>query len=142
MGDLSKNFSLREFEYSDTANRLGIDNKVRHNEVKKNIKALVDNILQPLRDAWNGPIFINSGYRCLKLNEAVGGVPTSQHVMGMAADCGSNDPYALAKLAKWMNLDFDQCILYPTFTHFSYRRDGRNRGEVLYNKSWKGPRGL
>lgn len=142
MGDLSKNFSLREFEYSDTANRLGIDNKVRHNEVKKNIKALVDNILQPLRDAWNGPIFINSGYRCLKLNEAVGGVPTSQHVMGMACDCGSNDPYALAKLAKWMKLDFDQCILYPTFTHFSYRRDGRNRGEVLYNKSWKGPRDL
>lgn len=142
MGDLSKNFSLREFEYSDTANRLGIDNKVRHEEVKKNIKSLVDNILQPLRNVWSGPIFINSGYRCLKLNEAVGGVPTSQHVMGCAADCGCNDPYALAKLAKWMKLDFDQCILYPTFTHFSYRRDGKNRGEVLYNKDWKGPRDL
>ena len=142
MGDLSRNFSLREFEHSDTAIRLGIDNRIRSNEVKKNIKSLVDNILQPLRDAFRSPIFINSGYRCLILNEAVGGVPTSQHVIGCASDCGCNDPYALAKLAKWMKLDFDQMILYPTFVHFSYSGDGRNRNQILYNKSWKGPRDL
>lgn len=142
MGDLSKNFSLREFEKSDTATRLGIDNRIVHKEVKDNIKALVDNVLQPLRDVYNSPIFINSGYRCLKLNEAVGGVPTSQHVMGMAADCGCNDPYALAKLAVWKGIEFDQLIVYPTFVHFSYRRDGRNREQILYNERWKGPRDL
>ena len=142
MGDLSKNFSLREFENSDIAIRLGIDNRIKSDEVKKNIQALVDNVLQPLRDAFKSPIFINSGYRCLKLNEAVGGVPTSQHVLGCAADCGCNDPYALAKLALWKNLEFDQLIVYPTFVHLSYRRDGRNRGEVLYNEKWKGPRDL
>lgn len=142
MGDLSKNFSLREFERSDTAQRLCIDNRIKSEEVKKNIKALVDNILQPLRDAFKSPIFINSGYRCLKLNEAVGGVPTSAHVWGGAADCGCNNPYALAKLAKRMNLDFDQMVLYPTFVHLSYRDDDRNRNQILYSKKWNGPRDL
>ena len=142
MGDISKNFSYKEFEKSDTAIRLGIDNKIKDGLIKDNIKELVLNILQPLRDAWGQPLFINSGYRCLKINEAVGGVPTSQHVLGQASDVGCSDPYALAKLAKWMRLDYDQCILYPSFVHFSYRKDGGNRGQLLYASSWKGKRDL
>lgn len=138
MGDISRNFSYSEFEKSDTAFRLGIDNKIKQRGIKINLKSLVDNILQPLRDSWGGPIFINSGYRCLELNKAVGGVPTSQHCLGMAADCGCTDPYSLAKLAQWMKLDFDQMILYPTFVHFSYRNDGGNRNQVLYSKAYKG----
>lgn len=140
MGDLSRNFSLREFEKSDTATRLGIDNRIVHKEVKDNIKALVDNVLQPLRDVLGKPLFINSGYRCLKVNKAVGGVPTSQHVLGMAADIGCSDPYALAKLIKKMDLDFDQIGLYPTFVHISYSKDGRNRRHVFYSSKWKGLR--
>lgn len=142
MGDISRNFSYKEFEKSDTAIRLNIDNAIKDGLVKDNIKALVDNILQPLRDAWGQPLFINSGYRCLKVNEAVGGVPTSQHVLGQASDVGCSDPYALAKLAKWMRLDYDQCILYPSFVHFSYRKGGANRGQLLYASSWKGRKDL
>mgnify|MGYP003310296305 CR=1 FL=1 len=142
MGDISRNFSYKEFEKSDTAIRLGIDNKIKEGLIKDNIKELVLNILQPLRDAWGQPLFINSGYRCLKVNEAVGGVPTSQHVLGQASDVGCSDPYALAKLAKWMRLDYDQCILYPSFVHFSYRKDGGNRGQLLYASSWKGRKNL
>lgn len=142
MGDISRNFSYKEFEKSDTAIRLGIDNKIKEGLIKDNIKELVLNILQPLRDAWGQPLFINSGYRCLKLNKVVGGVPTSQHCLGQASDVGCSDPYALAKLAKWMRLDYDQCILYPSFVHFSYRKDGGNRGQLLYSSSWKGKRGL
>lgn len=142
MGDISRNFSYKEFEKSDTAIRLGIDNKIKEGLIKDNIKELVLNILQPLRDAWGQPLFINSGYRCLKVNEAVGGVPTSQHVLGQASDVGCSDPYALAKLAKWMRLDYDQCILYPSFVHFSYRKDRGNRGQLLYASSWKGKRDL
>ena len=97
----------------------------------------MDNILQPLRDAWGEPLHINSGYRCLKLNQAVGGVPTSQHMLGQAADVRCSDPLKLAKLVKKLKLEFDQMILYPTFLHLSYQ-DGRNRGQILYNKSWKG----
>lgn len=142
MGTISKNFSYSEFEKSDTATRLHINNAITSFEVRDNIKALVENILQPLRDAWGGPLFINSGYRCLELNKAVGGVPTSQHCVGQACDVGVTDPYALAKLAKRMKLDYDQMIVYSSFVHFSYRRDGGNRGQILYNKSWKGPRDI
>lgn len=138
MGDISKNFSLQEFEKSDTATRLGINNTIKDGFIKENIKALVDNILQPLRDKWGEPLFINSGYRCPQLNKEVGGVPTSQHCIGQASDVGCIDPYALAQLAKMMRLDYDQCILYPSFVHFSYRKDGENRGQLLYSSKWKG----
>lgn len=137
---ISKNFRYSEFTKSDTATRLHIINEITTWEVRDNIKALVEDVLQPLRDAWGGPLFINSGYRCLDLNKAVGGVPTSQHVLGQAADVGCTDPYALAKLVKRMKLDVDQCILYPDFLHLSYRKDGCNRGQILYNNRYKGPR--
>ena len=139
---ISKNFSLQEFEKSDTATRLGINNTIKDEFVKENIKALVDNILQPLRDKWGEPLTINSGYRCPQLNKAVGGVPTSQHCLGQASDVGCEDPYALAKLAKRMRLDYDQCILYPTFVHFSYRKDEENRRQLLYAPSWSGRKDL
>lgn len=139
---ISKNFTWEEFTKSDTAKRLHINNAITSWEVRDNIIALVEDVLQPLRDAWGGPLFINSGYRCLELNKEVGGVPTSQHVLGQAADVGVTDPYALAKLVKRMRLDVDQMIIYPDFLHLSYRKDGCNRGQILYNKRWKGPKDL
>ena len=139
---ISKSFKWSEFTKSDTATRLHIQNEITDWDVRDNIIALVEDVLQPLRDAWGGPLFINSGYRCLELNKAVGGVPTSQHVLGQAADVGVTDPYALAQLAKRMNLGFDQMIVYPSFVHFSYRKDGCNRGQILYNRRWKGPKDL
>lgn len=142
MGDISRNFSYKEFEKSDAAIRLGIDNKIKDGLIKENIKALVDNILQPLRDACGQPLFINSGYRCLKVNEAVGGVPTSQHVMGQAADVACSDPYELAKRIKKLGLVYDQIGLYPTFVHISHRTDGTNRHNVFYASSWKGRKDL
>ena len=45
MKNVSKNFSYSEFEKSDTATRLGINNTIKDEFVKENIKALVDNIL-------------------------------------------------------------------------------------------------
>ena len=140
MGDLSKNFSWNEFTKSDTAARLHINNAITSWEVRDNIKALVEDVLQPLRDAWGEPLFINSGYRCLELNKAVGGAATSQHTKGMAADVGVTDPLALAKLAKKMRLDYDQAILYPSFLHLSYKKEGGNRNEILYSPKYKGPK--
>jgi uncharacterized protein YcbK (DUF882 family) len=139
-GKISKNFTFAEFTKSDTAKRLHINNAITTWEVRDNIIALVEDVLQPLRDAWGGPLFINSGYRCPELNEAVGGVPTSQHTKGQAADVGCSDPFALAKLAKRMNLPFDQMIIYPSFVHFSYKKDGENRGKVLYSAKYRGPK--
>ena len=57
-------------------------------EARQNIEALVTNVLDPLRDEYGKPIYVNSGYRCEKHNEAVGGVPRSQHLVGQAADIG------------------------------------------------------
>lgn len=142
MGNISKNFSYKEFEKSDVASRFHIVNVITTPEVRDSIKALVDNILQPLRDKWGGPLKVNSGYRSQELNAhpLVGGVKTSQHCKGEAADISCTDPYALAQLAKRMNLPFDQMILYPSFVHFSHKRDGENRGQILYASKYRGPR--
>lgn len=139
---ITLNFRYSEFTKSDTASRLHINNAITSWEVRDNIKALVEDVLQPLRDAWGGPLFINSGYRCLELNKAVGGVPTSQHVIGCAADVACSDPIALAGLAKRMKLDYDQCIVYDSFVHFSYRKNGGNRNEILYSPKYRGPRDI
>lgn len=137
---VSKHFKFSEFTKSDTASRHHINNAITDWEVRDNIIALVDNVLEPLREAWGGPLFINSGYRCKELNELVGGVETSQHRKGQASDVGVTDPYALAKLVQKMGLIYDQCILYPSFLHLSYKKEGENRMQLLYAKTWKGPK--
>lgn len=141
-GKLARSFDWKEFTKSDVAKAHHINNEIVDWEVRDNIKALVDNVLQPLRDAWGGPLFINSGFRCKELNELVGGVETSQHLKGEASDIGVTDPYALAKLAKKLGLVYDQMGIYASFLHISYKKDGENRGQIFYGKNWKGPRDI
>ena len=78
-------FTLEEFTYSITAQHLGIDN-TPSGEAVKNLERLVSRVLDPLREAWGSPIIVTSGYRCEELNARVGGVKTSYHLRGMAAD--------------------------------------------------------
>ena len=138
MGTISKNFSYREFEESKTAKEKGIVNVITSFEVRDAVRELTVQVLQPLRDAWGQPLKINSGYRCPKLNAAVGGVPTSQHTKGEAADIHADHPVKLAQLAYDLGLPFDQMIIYPTFVHFSHKLHGAQRHQVLYNKSYRG----
>lgn len=140
MGTISKNFSYKEFEDSDKAKGRQIQNVITDTEVRDSVKALVLNVLQPLRDEWGGPLVINSGYRCKELNKLVGGVESSQHRKGEAADVGCTDPVALARLAKRLKLPYDQMILYPSFVHFSHKLNGEQRGQILYAKSYGGPK--
>ena len=137
---LSENFTYMEFEESETADKLGIDNTINRDLIRNNIKELVFHILQPLRDKFNVPIHINSGYRCLKLNAAVGGVPSSQHVMGQAADIvvEGKKPIEVAKMIVEMGLPYDQIGLYGTFVHVSV--SSRQRNHIFYDKSYKGPK--
>ncbi len=139
MGTISENFSYREFERTDFV-RFQTQNVITDSRVRDAVKALVLDVLQPLRDAWGKPLTVNSGYRCPALNAYVGGVPASQHLKGEAADIAAEDPHALAGLAKSLGLPYDQMILYPSFVHFSHRLDGTQRGMVLYNKSYMGER--
>lgn len=129
---LTKNFKLSEFTRSATADEYGIDNTPSPSEVA-NIKALCEKLLQPLRDCYLESFYINSGFRCKELNAKVGGVPTSQHITGQAADVRVSDPRDLLTKLLDSNLEFDQAILYPTFLHLSYN-PSRNRKQVLYAK--------
>ena len=83
-----KYFTLRELTRSATAARLGIDN-TPDKAVIDNLTKLVDTVLDPLREAYGKPIVVTSGYRCQRLNKAVGGSKISQHVHGQAADIKS-----------------------------------------------------
>ena len=140
MGNISKNFSFSEFEHSKTAIERGIDNSIPSETVKKAITALVETVLQPLRDALGASVVIDSGYRCKELNELVGGVETSQHRKGEASDTRSPffSPLEIARKAVELGLPFDQLILYPTFVHFSHKLKGKQRGKILYNYRYNG----
>lgn len=124
-----------------------VKNTITSVDVRDSIKELVDTVIQPLRDAWGKPLAINSGYRCPEVNKAVGGVPTSQHSRGEACDVcpfgrnGHGDIETVRQLAitaRDLGLPFDQMILYPTFVHFSHKRNGTQRGQILYNRRYTG----
>lgn len=72
-----KYFTISELTRSDKARELHIDNTPFSYEVVANLENLIENILDPIREAWGKPLHVNSGYRCPALNKAVGGKPTS-----------------------------------------------------------------
>lgn len=119
-----KHFSFQEFERSDTATRYAIDNTIPE-PAKKNVAALVDKVLDPLREAWGKPITVNSGYRCPALNKAVGGAKGSHHMTGMAADVTTGnrvDNRRLFQLLLDLKIPFTQLIDESNFSwiHISY----------------------
>lgn len=132
MGNISRHFSYSEFEKSHTAKARGFSNVIPSPGVKEAVRELTLSVLQPLRNAWGKPLIIRSGYRCPRLNAAVGGVPTSQHLKGEAADIGTATPVRLAQMVLDLRLPFDQMIVYPTFVHISHRKGGPQRGRVLF----------
>ena len=77
-------FTIKEMTYSQTAKLYHIDNTPTK-EVFENLKKAMY-ILDMVRVYMEKPIFVNSGYRCKKLNEMVGGVQESMHTKGLAAD--------------------------------------------------------
>lgn len=110
---LSTHFDLDEFTTSETAIRYGIDN-TPNDEVIDNLRFLAS-MMEEVRNLLGGkPITIKSGYRCPKLNSAIGGAKTSQHMLGLAADfiCPQlGSPYEVAYEISTSNLIFDQLIL-------------------------------
>ena len=108
--NLTRNFTLSELTKSDTAIRKGINNNPNAEQVEK-LKALCENILQPVRDHF-GRVKITSGFRSVELCTAIGSSVNSQHAKAEAADfeCMGTDN---AELADWINknLDYDQLIL-------------------------------
>jgi hypothetical protein len=135
---ISKNFTLDELIASATAKQQHIINAPGVEEVC-NMCALVHNVLQPLRNAMGEQIKIGSGYRCPRLNKAVGGVSNSQHVKGEAADlCIDGDKLKGKRWFDWIksHCEFDQLIWEHNakgsyWVHVSYRSDGKNRRQII-----------
>ena len=139
---VTMHFTIEELYASDTAKRLGIDNTPNVQQMI-NLVYLAAYVLEPLRMAMDEPIKIGSGFRCQKLNKAVGGVYNSQHLKGQAADlCIDGD---IAKGKRWFNyikdhLPFDQLIwehnakgTYWVHVSFVFPDFGKNRHQVIDN---------
>ena len=85
MEQLSQHFTLSELISSSTAKQNGIKNNPTPEQIN-NLQRLCTEILEPVRQKLNIPLYISSGYRCEKLNSLVGGSKTSQHIYGQACD--------------------------------------------------------
>ena len=103
-------------------------------EIKENMYALVNNILDPLREKV-GVIIVSSGYRSESYNKQIGGAKNSQHVKGEAVDIVFKN-YDINKAFEYVkkNFTFDQLIFENRggvkWLHISYSRV-KNRKEVL-----------
>lgn len=134
-----KYFTIDELCASDTARRKGIDN-TPNADARLRMQILIEQLLDPIRATWGGPITVNSGYRSPALNKAVGGVATSQHLKGEAADItvGSQEANKqlfdlIVELRQNGRISFDQLIDESNYAwvHVSYR-SGKNRNQILH----------
>ena len=99
---LSEHFSLDEFVISATAKAMNIKNDPGSSELA-NLRFLCREVLEPARRVLGEPIHITSGYRCLALNRAVGGVAQSYHLRGLAADLHIESDDHASHLASALN---------------------------------------
>ena len=147
MEKISKNISYKEATRSITAIRLGLENKPNDYELT-NMYILAEKVFQPLRKWVGEPIKINSFFRSVELNKAIGGSSRSQHCEGRAIDI--DDTYGHVTNAEMFdyikaNLDFDQMIWEfgtdenPDWVHVSYVSEDSNRKRCLkaYRKNGK-----
>lgn len=128
--DLSTHFSLQEFTASQTAARLGLDNKAPQSVMRALLRTATG--LEGVRTLLCAPIIISSGYRSPEVNKAIGGAPSSQHVKGEAVDfiCpGYGSPLKICKAIVASGIKFDQLIQEGQWVHISF--SDANRREVL-----------
>lgn len=131
---LSEHFSLEEMTYS----RIAVDNALENEPppaARQALGYLACRLLEPLRLLYNGPMAVLSGFRSEAVNRLAGGVATSQHRKGEAADCYIPEgPLRLLELLKKSGLLFDQAIVYRKrrFLHLSLKETGHNRMQVLF----------
>jgi hypothetical protein len=119
--NLSPNFSLAELTASETADRLNIDNTPNASEMANLIRLAV--FLEEVKTVLGGkPIMINSGFRCKRVNDAVGSKDTSQHRLGCAADIRvpNMTPDEVVKAVIASGIGYDQIIReFDRWTHIS-----------------------
>lgn len=134
----TENFSVSELEYSDTAKKYKIDNKIP-DEFEYNAKRLLT-FLQDLREKWGSGIRINSGYRCNALNKLLKGSETSAHKTCNAVDlwpCNNKFEEFKEFIIKYLqDKNFDQCIEEKSgktrWIHLGlYNNSGKQRRQIF-----------
>ena len=148
-----KRFTLDELtaiQFKQTAINAGYDPEPIEEQIEC-LRQLVVHVLDPLRELWKGPIWVNSGYRCPFVNGAVGGAAGSQHTKGQAADISIRlegmipnrilNRMLLGRILS-STLSFDQLIAegcdvygYPSWLHISYKSMSENRNQFILSKS-------
>lgn len=128
-GKLSANFTLTQMTRSETATKKGIKNTPSATEIA-NLKALCENVLEKVKEHFQAPVVISSGFRNAEVNAAVGGSKTSQHMTGQASDFTVSGK-TLEEVFNWIafesNLEFDQVLYeFGRWIHVSYTT-GKNR---------------
>lgn len=136
---LSPHLSLAEVTRSESAKRNGISNEPTPEHLE-NFKLLANNVFEPIRNHFNIPIHISSGYRSAALNKKIGGAATSQHCSGEAIDIDMDNTSITNKQVFDFikeHLNFDQLIWEfgtasnPDWVHVSYESTGKQRKQVL-----------
>ena len=138
MKKISENISYKEAVRSETAKRLGINNKPKKEHIE-NMELIAEKIFQPLREWVEHPIRINSFYRSEELNSRIGGAISSAHKEGLAIDLDSLGGKKNLEMFHYIkdNLDFDILINEypndegePKWIHVSWNKK-KNRKQVL-----------
>ena len=136
---ISEHISYNEAIKSNTATRLGIKNDPNEDQLDNMVK-LAEQIFEPLRTYANGPIKVNSFFRSVELNKAIGGSSKSQHCHGQAIDLDDTFGHLTnAEMYRFIkeHLDFDQMIWEfgdddnPAWVHVSYVSPEKNRNRCL-----------
>lgn len=118
--NLSPNFTLQELTHSDVAVRYDWENNPDANEIN-NLTRLAG-LLEQVRELLDKPIMINSGFRCKKVNDAVGSKDLSQHRIGCAADIRvpNMTPDQVVKAIMASEIQYDQIIReFDRWVHIS-----------------------
>ena len=134
-------FTLEEFLKSDTAKKRGIDNYPTF-EIVEHLEELAF-FLDGIREAWGSGIKINSGYRSTILNIAVGGVVTSVHKIGYAADIyptnGKFEDFKKFIVDYLKDKQFDQCIIESKagrqWIHIGLRNNSHQQRRKVFSLS-------
>lgn len=136
---LTQDFSLPEFTYSQYAERHGINNTPSDYELA-NIINITAPRAQKIRDLLGKPMLITSGYRCYSLNRAVGGSATSDHMSGLAIDFIAPKFGTPKEIAQFLqkhveNLGVNQLIFEGTWVHVGFAGVGQKpKSEILTAK--------
>lgn len=142
---LTANFFLDELLISEAAERHGLSNAPTAAH-EANLRDKLAPVLQMIRDGLGRALIVSSAYRAPRVNSAVGGVPTSAHCKGLAADIRAAGMTA-RQLAVWIADQptilrrIDQLILETSRNVVHVSVDDRPpRGEVLTQAAGAGTR--